>query len=224
VRDSRGSPSFLRSSTRSPRSVRCASSPTCQRSASRLAWRAWRCPSSARSPSHWWCWRSDSRFGARRSRASGIELDAVLPSTGHHPRLMIQHLRSAVREPCNGSPLPPASLGMRKALWDGVATAMDGRPYENTYSWFLTGPGGEDRERKRLLRHPGIQRPLDKNFAESMRHSKCRSVRRDRIASRRRDLSGRFRPRGRCRVDLLPGCGPHAQALTRQRGVVAPAQ
>ena len=37
--------------------------------------------------------------------------------------------------------LPPASLGVRKALWDGVATAMDGRPYENTYSWFLTGPG-----------------------------------------------------------------------------------
>lgn len=141
MRDSRGSPSFLPSSTRSPRSVRCASSPTCRRSASRLAWRAWHCPSSARSPSHQWCWRSDSRFGARRSRASGIELDAVLPSTGHHPRLMVQHLRSAVREPCNGSPLPPASLGMRKALWDSVATAMDGRPYENTYSWLLQVQG-----------------------------------------------------------------------------------
>jgi len=67
--DFRGSASFLRSSTRSPRSARCASSPTCRRSVSRLAWRAWRCPSSVRSLSHQWCWRSDSRFGAPRSRA-----------------------------------------------------------------------------------------------------------------------------------------------------------
>jgi hypothetical protein len=67
-----------------------------------------------------------------------------------------------------------------------------------------TGPGREDRERKRLLRHTDIQRLLDKNCAESMRHSKCRSVRRDRIASRRRDLSGRFRPRGVARWISCP--------------------
>jgi ketosteroid isomerase-like protein len=31
---------------------------------------------------------------------------------------------------------------VRKALWDGVATAKDGsRPYENTYSWFLQVQG-----------------------------------------------------------------------------------
>ena len=54
---------------------------------------------------------------------------------------MVKHLRSAVREPCNGSPLPPANLGVGKALWDGVATAKDGRPYENTYSWFLQVQG-----------------------------------------------------------------------------------
>jgi len=28
------------------------------------------------------------------------------------------------------------------ALWDGVATARDGKPYENTYSWYMTMKDG----------------------------------------------------------------------------------
>jgi hypothetical protein len=28
------------------------------------------------------------------------------------------------------------------ALWDGTATAKDGKPYTNTYSWYMTMKNG----------------------------------------------------------------------------------
>lgn len=44
--------------------------------------------------------RSGRPFRRIRDRARRY----TAPSAGHHPRLMVQHLWSAVREPCNGSP------------------------------------------------------------------------------------------------------------------------
>ncbi len=38
------------------------------------------------------------------------------------------------------------------ALWSGEATAKDGRPYNNTYAWFMTLRADRDRHRHRLFR------------------------------------------------------------------------
>jgi ketosteroid isomerase-like protein len=62
-----------------------------------------------------------------------------------------QEFLDVVIEPFNArlaTPLVPAVRGLYAegdtviALFDGSATARDGRPYENTYTWYLRMQGG----------------------------------------------------------------------------------
>jgi hypothetical protein len=51
-------------------------------------------------------------------------------------------------------------------LFDAAATAKDGVPYRNTYTWVLSGEGRVRGQGDRLLRYPGFRWLLESSLAK----------------------------------------------------------
>ena len=83
---------------------------------------------------------------------------ALLASTGNNSR---DEFLDRVIKPFNArltKPLVPTLRSLHSdgdtiiALFDGEATALDGKPYRNTYAWFHGDAGWQDCQHHRLLR------------------------------------------------------------------------